>query len=134
MKDPYSNVSAVTSLGPATRSANTTVNGTTVDRDQSGKQFQDALIVITTGVITDGTHTFEVQDSDDDSSWAAVADAYLQGTEPAIVAADDNVVRHVGYTGLKRYVRVSVTTAGATSGGIFSAHVVLTNPRVAPVR
>ena len=134
--DPYSNTVTMRSLSPAART-NGTVNGVTVDRagegNNLGKMFRGTTVLVGTGTITDGTHTIEVQDSDDGATWAPVADAFLQGTEPAIVAADDDKVFELGYTGLKRYVRVSVTTAGATTGGIFGAYVALSDPRVAPV-
>lgn len=129
--NPYNNSSARQSLPPAARTA--TVSGSSVDRYASGASFQDALVVVSTGAITDGTHTIVVEESADNASWAAVADADLQGTEPAIVAADDNKIFEIGYLGAKRYVRVSVTVAGTTTGGIYGADVVLSNPRRAAV-
>ncbi|UBU10026.1 hypothetical protein [Nonomuraea gerenzanensis] len=132
MKDLYSNVLLKQSLLPATRT-NGTVNGSAVDRKEDGCDYQAVLVLVTAGTITDGTHTIEVQDSDDGSNFTAVADAFLQGAEPAIAAADDNKDYAIGYTGLKRYVRVAVTTAGATTGGVFGAAVLLGSPAVAPV-
>ncbi|MGW1039332.1 hypothetical protein [Streptomyces sp. NPDC002547] len=129
--NPYNNQLTKQSLAPAARTAN--ASGGSVDRVAGGAAFQDAVIVVSTGTITDGTHTIVLEESADNSSWAAVADADLQGTEPAIVAADDNKVFEIGYIGAKRYVRASVTVAGATTGGIYGADVVLTNPRRAAV-
>lgn len=131
MKDAYSNLLVKTTFAPAARTA--TANGTAVDRAEDSSMFQDALVVIQAGVVTDGTHTFEVQDSDDNSSWAAVADAYLQGTEPAVTSSNDEAVYEIGYKGLKRYLRVAVTVASATTGGVYAAQIILSNPRVAPV-
>ncbi len=131
MKDAYNNLLVKNSFTPAARTAS--ANGTTVDRAEDSSMFQDALVVIAVGTVTDGTHTFEVQDSDDNSSWAAVADAYLQGSEPAVTSSTDETVYEIGYKGLKRYVRVAVTVATATTGGVYGATVVLANPRVAPV-
>lgn len=125
--NPYENQLAVQSLPPAAYTANT--NGASVDRAQGDAMFQDAVIVVNTGDITDGTHTIVVQESDDDASWAAAADTDLQGTEPAIVAADDNKVFEIGYLGAARYLRVAVTVAGATTGGLYGADIRLTNPR-----
>jgi hypothetical protein len=79
VKDAYNSLLVKNSLTPAARTAS--ANGTSVDRAASGSLFQDAMVVIPVGTVTDGTHTFEVQHSDDNSSWAAVADAYLQGSE-----------------------------------------------------
>ncbi|MCL6733295.1 hypothetical protein [Streptomyces neyagawaensis] len=132
MKDAYNSLLVKNSLTPAARTAS--ANGTSVDRASSGSLFQDAMVVIPVGTVTDGTHTFEVQHSDDNSSWAAVADAYLQGSEPAVTSSTDETVYEIGYKGAKRYLRVAVTVASATTGGLYSAQIVLANPRVAPVR
>jgi len=131
VRDAYSNLLVKNTLTPAARTASG--NGTTVDRAEDSSMFQDALVVISVGTVTDGTHTFEVQHSDDNSSWAAVADADLQGTEPAVTSSTDETVYELGYKGSKRYVRVAVTVATATTGGLYGAQVVLSNPRVAPV-
>lgn len=130
--DLYNNLLVKETLAVATRTAS--ANGTAVDRGEDSSDFQSVMVVIHTGTITDGTHTIEVQDSDaSGSGFAAVADAYLQGSEPAIVGADDNKVFEIGYTGPKRYVRAIVTVAGATSGGTYGGLVLLGDPRDAPV-
>ncbi|MEU3255971.1 hypothetical protein [Streptomyces sp. NPDC006997] len=129
--NPYDNALVQRTLAPAARTA--TADGTTVDRAASGARFQDALVVIDTGVVTDGTHTFTVQESDDGATWAAVADADLQGAEPEITSANDDAVYEIGYLGAARYLRVAVTVAGAATGGIYAASVVLSNPRRSPV-
>ena len=98
----YDNVLVQRTLAPAARTA--TANGTTVDRAADGARYQDALVVIDAGVVTDGTHTFAVQESADGSSWSAVADADLQGTEPAVTSANDDTVYEIGYLGGARYL------------------------------
>lgn len=116
---------------------NGTVNGTTIDRTdpQGGTDSTTvALVVVLTGTITDGSHAVAIQDSDDGSSWAAVAAEYLQGAVPTIVAADDDKVFEVGYTGPRRYLRVNVTTTGAVSGGTFGAVVLLGGAGRTPVQ
>lgn len=131
-KDLYNNLLVKQTIVPAVRT--TTATGTNVDRKEDGSDFQAALIVVATGTITDGTHTIEVQDSADGTTFAPVADDYLQGVEPAIVAADDNKVFELGYLGLKRYLRVVVTVSGSpATGGAIGAAVVLGMPAVAPV-
>ncbi|MEW2635942.1 hypothetical protein AB0903_30970 [Streptomyces sp. NPDC048389] len=129
--NPYDNVLVQRTLAPAARTA--TANGTTVDRAADGARYQDALVVIDVGVVTDGTHTFAVEESADGSDWAAAADADLQGAEPAVTSSNDDTVYEIGYTGAARYLRVAVTVAGATTGGIYSAAVVLSNARRGPV-
>lgn len=133
-KDLYNNLLVKQTIVPAVRTATATGTGTGVDRKEDGCDYQSALVVVVTGTITDGTHTVEVQDSDDNTTFTAVADAYLQGAEPAIVAADDNKVFEVGYIGLRRYLRVVVTVSGSpATGGAIGAAVVLGDPAVAPV-
>lgn len=128
----YTNVTARQSLPPAARTA--TANGTGVDRNVGANMHRTAMVLVSTGVITDGTHTIEVQDSDDNTTFAAVADQYLQGTEPAIVAADDNKLFYIGYIGERRYLRVVTTLSGApVTGGIYGADVLLGEPRRGPV-
>lgn len=127
IRDLYNNIGIAQSLPPAARTAN--ANGTGVDL----QGFDGAVVEIATGAITDGTHTFEVKESDDNSTFTAVADADLQGTEPALGAIDDNVIKKIGYMGSKRYIRVDVTVAGATSGGVYSANVIRGHARSNPV-
>lgn len=127
MKDLYNNVSVAQTLAPAARTAS--ANGAGVDLAGYGS----AVVVVETGTITDGTHTIEMQESDDNSTFTAVADTNLQGTEPTIGAADNNKVYKIGYLGNKRYLRVAVTVAGATSGGVYGAHVVRGAARKSPV-
>ncbi|HEY9369263.1 hypothetical protein [Streptomyces sp.] len=120
--DMVNSIAVSQSLVPAARTA--TGNGTSVDRTG----YEAVTVVIVSGVITDGTlYTFEVKESDDNSTFTAVADADLIGTEPALAATDDNVVREVGYKGRKRYVRVDLVgaTGSPSTGGVFGAFVVL---------
>ncbi len=126
MQDLYNEISVAQSLAPAARTAS--ANGTGVDL----AGFDAAVVVVETGAITDGTHTIQVEESTDNSTFTAVADADLQGTEPAIGAADDNKVYEIGYMGTKRYVRVAVTVAGATTGGVYAAHVARGRARKQP--
>lgn len=133
----YSSLIVRPTVTIATRTANTTVNGSTVDRtDPTGgvDSFTSAMVVVFTGTVTDGTWTFTVQDSDDGSSWAAAAAGDLQGTSPVVTAPDDNTVYEVGYMGAKRYLRVSVVSTGSTSGAVFGALVVLGDPGSKPVQ
>lgn len=111
----------------------TATTGTTVDRMTDTGGFRSAMVIVHTGTITDGTHTVEVQDSPDNSTWTAVADEYLQGSEPAIGTADDDAVFEIGYVGHERYLRVVITPSGSpATGGIYGAVVVLGWPRTMP--
>lgn len=110
-----------------------TDNGTAVDRGANGG-MQEAMLVVSAGVVTDGSHAVSVEDSADGSTdWTAVAAAQLQGTPPTVVAANDGTVFEVGIRATRRYVRASIVTTGATTGGIIGCHFVLGAPRVSPV-
>lgn len=128
-RSAYNNLLVKEALTIAARTA--TANGASVDRTPIGART--ALVVIHTGTITDGTHTISIQESDDNSSWGNVPAGDLQGSAPAIVAADDNRVFEVGYMGHKRYVRVISTVTAATTGGIYGALIVLAYPSTPPV-
>lgn len=130
-RNPYDNLLVKRALSPAARTA--TATGITIDRAEDNSMFQDLLFVIESGTVTDGTHTVTVEDSDDGTSWATVGAASLQDTGPAIVAADDDKVWAIGYLGLKRFARIVVTVAGATTGAIIGAIAVQANPRHSPV-
>lgn len=123
----------VVALTPrAAIATNTTTAGTEVDL----LGYNSATFFIESGVITDGTYTPLIEETDTaGSGYTAVADADLTVTEASIafVATDDAVVKKIGYIGVKRYVRLSLVSAGTTSGGFFSATAVLGHPNIAPV-
>lgn len=124
-KDLYTMTSPSVTLPAAAYSAATT-DGTTVDR----KFNESAIVVISIGAWTDGTHTFTLEESDDDVTYTEVAASQIQGTLPTISDAttDDSAV-HVGYLGSARYIRLSTAADTATTGAIFSAVVVQDYPR-----
>ena len=109
----------------AARTDNTAVVSSIIDT----AGFNSAEFVIVTGTNTDANATFAVLVEDGDASnlsdAAAVDDAFLVGTEAVagFTFADDNECRKIGYKGLKRYVRVTVTPSGNDSGNIFLAGV-----------
>lgn len=125
--------SARLSITPAARTANATVNGTGVDLAGTGNFFRTAMLLVVAGAVTDGTHTFVLQESDDNASFAAVGSADLQGSLTAVTTANANSVQRQSYTGSKRYLRASVTTAGATTGGTFGAVLLLAQGSGQPV-
>ncbi len=89
-------------------------NGSSVDVSD----YHGVAVIIDSGAWTDGTHTFEVQDSDDNSTWAAVASTELYGDDEPVIdgAADDDQKYRIGYKGNKKYVRVVQTVSGASTG------------------
>lgn len=132
--DLVSNIEAAHSLAPAERTAD--ANGAGVDLAGSDA----AVVVIHHGAWTDGTHTFQVEHADDDGSgapdtWSAVDDADLDGTEPTVdSAADDDTVTEIGYQGIRRHLRVTVSVTGATNGALYGATIVRGARRKLPER
>lgn len=128
MKDFYNSMGAEITINPAAYTATETGSGV----DLQG--FEGATVLIVVGAWTDGTHAFEVQESSDDSTYTAVSDDDLLGSEPTVDAADeDETVYRVGYVGTERYIRVVATLSSATSGAEFSAIVAKGFPRKSPV-
>ncbi|MBQ0947655.1 hypothetical protein [Streptomyces sp. RK76] len=120
------------SLAPA-EVTDGTANGTAVDRGVNGG-MQDAMLVVTTGVVTDGSHAVAIQDSANGSTgWAAVDASQLTGAAPTVDNADDGAVFEVGIRSTRRYLRAVVVTTGSTTGAFIGAHIVLSSPRNAPV-
>ncbi|MEW5921573.1 MAG: hypothetical protein AB1796_11640 [Bacillota bacterium] len=117
-------VKVMQTLTPAARTAS--ANGTGVDL----QGFEAVAVAITPGTITDGTHTPVVQESDDNVTFTNVAAGSLQGSLSNIAS---NAVQEIGYIGNKRYIRVAVTVAGATTGGVYGAAVVCGRSRSMPV-
>lgn len=90
------------------------------------KGYGAAMLSLITGALSDADATFTllIEDSDDNSAYTAVDDAYLNGTEVlgSFTFADDGEPRKIGYTGKKRYLRATVTPANNT-GNLFMAGV-----------
>lgn len=136
MRVLYNELVSRVALSVAAR-LNGTVNGTTIDRtDPTGgtDSTTSALLVILAGTITDGSHAIAVQVSDDGSAWSAAPSEHLQGSSPTITSTDDDRVFEVGYTGPRRYLRVTSTTSGATTGGVFGAVAILGGAGQTPVQ
>ena len=128
MRDLKNNLDGVGSIDPASITA--TTNGSGVDlRDYDG-----AMIVFQAGTADTGngdeTYTPSVEESDDNSSFSAVAVSDLEG---ALVNMTANSVQRVGYKGAKRYVRAVLTLGGTTPSIDASALVVRGLPQQSPV-
>lgn len=117
-RDLKSNIDIVASLAPAARTA--TESGTGVDL----RGYESAVVSFVVGTVTDGTHTPSVEESDDDSTYTAVAAADLLGSLADLAS---NVVQRVGYRGGKRYIRAKVAASGTTTGALDAALVIRGN-------
>lgn len=123
-------------------SFNETLSGTTPSTpaavDRTG--FDTVTYVVSTGAVTDaGTAAgivFELQESDDNSTYTAVADADLIGSETdlsILLDTEDNVViGKLGYKGSKRYTKL-VATGSTGTNAVVLAHAILGMPSTAPV-
>lgn len=110
MKDLYSKLGLVQSLGPVVLAVTST--GAAIDL----QGYTSVLAEVATGAIAGaGDFTMKLQESDTTTGgdFTDVAAADLLGSFPAILAAD-SVVK-VGYVGRKRYLRHVITKNGGTS-------------------
>ncbi|MGW1127462.1 hypothetical protein [Streptomyces sp. NPDC002526] len=122
--DIKNSLDVVTTLAPAARTD--TATGTAVDL----ANYDAAAVVIATGTVANGAFSIEIQESDaSGSGFTAVANADLDGTEPATLTA--STVTVIGYHGIKRYIR-AVATDGGTGDGSFGVTVIRGNGRVKP--
>ncbi len=137
MKDMHNNIQVKRAISPLNAgSGDTAIVSQIIDR-----AGYDALeFLIATGSLADANATFTVLVEDGDDSdlvddGAAVADAYLLGTEATASFAfgDDDEVRKIGYLGSKRYVRLTITPSGNTGDVYVSAVAVLGHPAGSPV-
>lgn len=133
MRDLHHNLNLTTALNTAAIGSNTTTNGAIIDT----KGFSSLEFAIKSGTLTDGTYTPALTEGDasDLSDGTAVAAGDLLGTiaGATFAATDDNKVKKIGYTGGKRYVRLSLVTTGVTTGGTIGAIAIQGHPSFAPV-
>lgn len=134
MRDLHNNIKVSSAIPPAVIIAgNATKTGAIIDT----LGFDSLEFAIHSGALTDAVYTPTVYEGDaaDMSDETAVADADLLNTEAlcTFILTDDNVVKRIGYTGSKRYVRLKVVQSGATTGGYMSAVAIQGHAKSAPV-
>lgn len=128
-RSTYSNSAFVSSLAP-TAARTTSANGASVDRMQGLQAYRGAMLVVHAGTVTDGTHAFKIQVSDDNSSWSDAPSADVQGSSISVTSSNDEQAHTLGYNGPARYLRAVSTVSGSPStGGLYSAGFVLSGPR-----
>lgn len=118
------NIESVSSIQPQVLTADAT--GAGVDL----RGFDSARVLVHAGTFTDGTITPSVEESDDNSTFTAVAADDLLGAFPAITTANDARTHEVRYRGNKRYIRVFADETVATAGAPLSASVIRGHPHV----
>lgn len=129
--DLMNNIDVKRVISPVSVADNTAQVGTVVD----GQGFGSVTYLIATGSIADADATFTVLLEESDASgsgFAAVADDDLLGTE--VLAAfqfdDDNECRKLGYRGIKRYTRMTITPVNNAAAAVIAAVAVLGSPAV----
>lgn len=130
--DLHNNISAKVAMNSAAITSNTTTHGNIIDM----LGFDALEFLILAAAITDGTYTAVIEEGNDSGlSDAAVVNANnIFGTLPSFISTSDNTVQRIGYRpGAFRYVRLSLTSTGVTSGGTMSAVAVLGNADNMPV-
>lgn len=128
MSKVFDNILVVASLVPATRTAD--ANGTGVDT----KGFNDAMMVVTVGDLdlasTDETYVINLEESDDNSTFAAVSGF-------SITMTADNTTKELRIPNLnttrKRYLRAVLDVGGTTPSIPGTALFVLGEPFSGPV-
>lgn len=125
-RDLHNAISTAVTIAPAANRTATT-NGTGIDL----AGYRSAVALVQFGVVTDGTWTPTIEESDDNSSFATATD--ISGSFTATTSSNDETVQEVSYTGSKRYIRVVVTeTVASTTGALFNALIVRGHPITQP--
>ena len=129
--DMMNNIDVKRVISPVSVADNTAQVGQVID----GQGFGSVTYLIATGSIADADATFTVLLEESDASgsgYAAVADDDLLGTEAlaGFQFDDDNECRKLGYRGIKRYTRLTITPANNASAALIAAVAVLGSPAV----
>lgn len=135
LKDLHNNVKVSRAISPISVADNTAQVSEIIDT----QGYESLEFVIATGSIADADVTFAVLVEEGDASnlsdAAAVADADLLGTEAlaGFQFDDDDSAKKIGYSGDKRYVRLTITPANNASAALMSCLAVQSHPHVAKV-
>jgi len=128
-RDLLRNTLTSQSLAPAVRTS--TGTGSAVDL----RGYDGAVVTVSFGAWTDGTHTPSVLSSVDGTTYNAAAASDLLGTFTAVSGtAGQNNVQQVGYIGSQRFLKVVMTVAGATSGAASASDIVAGYPHAGPTQ
>lgn len=120
VKDLTNHICTPSLLPAAIRTAS--ANGTAVDC----LQMDDVIhVILTAGVITDGTHAIKVEESDaSGGTYTEITASGGTGFTSLTSSAGGSACQVKQYQRTKRYVRVASTVTGSPStGGFYSANV-----------
>lgn len=133
-KDLHNNLDFKRAISPVSVADNTAQVSQIIDRQGYGS----LEFVIATGSLADADATFAVLVEHGDvanlSDAVAAPDDDLLGTEAlaGFIFSDDDKVRKIGYRGIKRYVRLTITPAANASAALLTAIAVLGSPSILP--
>jgi hypothetical protein len=134
VKDLMNNIHLARAISPVSIADNTAAVSQIIDR----RGYDSLTFAILTGSLADADATFAVLVEDGDaanlSDAAAVPDSELLGTEAlaGFQFDDDNETRKIGYAGIKRYVRLTITPTSNASAAVIAAVAILGHPSLAP--
>ena len=132
-KDLVSNYEIRRAISPVSVADNTPAVSQIIDM----QGVSAMMFAILTGSVADADATFAVLIEEGDnaalSDAAAVADADLVSTEAlaSFQFDDDDETRKIGYKGIKRYVRLTITPSGNASAALLAA-VAICEPQLKP--
>lgn len=132
LKDYHNSIDVKRAISPVSVGDNTATVSEIIDLQGYGS----LEFLIATGSLADADATFttlvEHGDVSNLSDAAAVADTELLGTEAeaSFIFSDDNKVYKIGYRGIKRYVRLTITPANNASAALLSAVAILEKLKV----
>ena len=117
-KDLHNQISTGVAIALTAVAGGEGVAGVAIDRQGS----EGLEIIFQVGAYTEGSVTPLIEESDDNVTYTAVADADLTNTEAsaALTAAG---VSSIGYVGWKRYVKASAVTAAGSTLSVGASYV-----------
>lgn len=86
------------------------------------------------GTLTNGVQTITMEDGDDSglSDAAAVDPTFIIGSLPSFADTEDDAVKHFGYVGKKRYIRINNVSTGTTTSAFIAAIATLGHAKKQP--
>jgi len=139
MKDLHNNIDITSILHPIGIQATATYT----DIDLAGANSAELVIDIglDAALTADASWTFQLYDSDDAVTYAAVVDADMLGVTGIVAGLiltvdnvlEDNTIYKFGYVGGKRYLELVVTEAGTALTGIMGIMLIKGNLLDSPV-
>jgi len=134
MEDIFNTVHPLRAISPVSVADNTAQVSAIIDR----RGYMSLVFLIGIGSVADVDATFAVTmehgNASNLSDAAAVPATELLGTTAlaGFDHSDDNETRKIGYRGIKRYVRLTITPSANASAALISAIALLGTPNLVP--